>query len=142
MVTIVVLFSLVAMTSKSVCQCLALVTALLLSHFIGAARLAYNRLLVSLHRFKRTTCANSRLMSTQYFRIINCLSSIATNRLVLSLRGLYYMNHPGDTTIAVTNSKPLYGWQIRERNSTYVVTLPHPDSVDLAVEEVNHCRHE
>jgi hypothetical protein len=41
MVTMVVLFSLVAMTSKSVRQCLALETALLFSHFIGAARLAY-----------------------------------------------------------------------------------------------------
>jgi hypothetical protein len=81
-------------------------------------------------------------MSTQYFRIVNCLSCIATNRLVLSLRGLYYMNHPGNTTIATTNSKPLYEWKIREQNSTYVVTSPHHNSVDLAMEEVNYSRRE
>jgi hypothetical protein len=81
-------------------------------------------------------------MSTQYFRIVNCLSCIATNRLVLSLRGLYYMNHPGNTTIATTNSKPLYERRIRERNSTYVVTSPHHNSVDLAMEEVNYSRRE
>jgi hypothetical protein len=142
MVTMVVLFSLVAMTSKSVCKCLALVTALFFSHFIGAAHLAYRRLLVSLHWFKRTTCANSRLMSTQYIRIVTCLSCIATNRLVLSLRGLYYTNHPGNTTIATTNSKPPYERQIKERNSTYAVASHHHDSVDLAMEELNDSRHE
>jgi len=42
----VVLFSLVAMTNKSVCQCLALFgnRPVLVSHLIGVAHLAYHRL--------------------------------------------------------------------------------------------------
>jgi hypothetical protein len=79
-------------------------------------------------------------MSMQYLSIASCLSCIATNRLVLSLRGLYYMNHLGNTTVATTNSKPFYERQIMERNSTYAVMSPYHDSVDLAMEEDS--RHE
>lgn len=85
-------------------------------------------------------------MSTQCFSIAGCLSCIAANRLVLSLRGLYYMNHLGNTTIATTNSKLSFelgaSSQFREHNSTYAIVSPHHEAVDLAIEEVNYNRYE
>lgn len=85
-------------------------------------------------------------MSTQFLSIASCLSCIAANRLVLSLRGLYYMNHLGTTTIATTNSKLCYelgaSSQFREHNSTYATVSPHHEEVDLATEEVNDNWHE
>jgi len=82
-------------------------------------------------------------MSIQYLSIASCLSCIATNRLVLSLRGLYYSNHLGNTTIGATNSKSFYelgaSSQFRESNSTF---SPHQEAVDLSMEGVNYNRYE
>ena len=80
-------------------------------------------------------------MSTQSLSIASCLSCIAANRLVLSLRGLCYIENFGNTTIATTNSKPVYelgtSIQFRERNSTFAVVSSLYDAVDVTMEEVN-----
>jgi hypothetical protein len=79
---------------------------------------------------------DSVLMSTQSVSIAICLSCIAANRLVLSLRGLYYVNYQGDTTNATVESNPVYGLralsQIRERDSTFSAQL---EVVGVSVEE-------
>ena len=79
-------------------------------------------------------------MSTQSLSIASCLSCIAANRLVLSLRGLCYIEDFGNTTIATTNSKLFYevgtSSQFRERNSTFAVVSSHYEAVDVAMEEV------
>ena len=81
-------------------------------------------------------------MSIHYLSISSCLSCIATNRLVLSLRGLYYTNHVGNTTIGTTNSKSFYelgaSSHFRESSSTFP---PHQEAVDLSTEGVDYNRY-
>jgi len=75
-------------------------------------------------------------MSTQSLSITTCLSCIAANRLVLSLRGLYYMHDTGDTTIAATNSKSVNALgRFKELSSIFAV-VSRLDTV-VAVEEDN-----
>ncbi len=79
-------------------------------------------------------------MSTQSLSIASCLSCIASNRLVLSLRGLCYIDDLDDTTIATTNSKLVYkistSRQFRECSSTFAVVSSHYEAVDMAMEEL------
>ena len=88
---------------------------------------------------------NSALISILYFSIASCLSCIAANRLVLNLRGLYYTNHLGGTTIAISNSESDYelgaSSQFRERNSTFGVASSHHEAVN-GVTGVHYNRHE
>lgn len=81
------------------------------------------------------------LKSTQSLSIASCLSCIAANRLVLSLRGLCYIEDIGNTTIATTNSKLVYelgtSSQFRECSSTFAVVSSHYEAVGVAMEEMN-----
>ena len=81
-------------------------------------------------------------MSTQSLSIASCLSCIAVNRLVLSLRGLCYIDDFGNTTIATTNSTPVYApgasSRFTERNSTFAVVSSYHEAVDVAMEEVDY----
>jgi len=85
-------------------------------------------------------------MSTQSHSIASCLSCIAANRLVLSIRGLCYINDVGHTTIATTNSKQDHEFrasiQFRDRNSTFALISSHYEAVDVAMEEVDPSRRE
>jgi len=85
-------------------------------------------------------------MSTRSHSIASCLSCIAANRLVLSIRGLCYIDYFGNTTIATTNSKRDHGFgtsiQFRDRNSTFAVVSSHYEAVDVAMEEVDPNRRE
>ena len=78
-------------------------------------------------------------MSTGSLSIAICLSCIAANRLVLSLRGLYYVHDHDDTTIATTNGKPLYRprglSQFSKGSSTLAVVSHHPEAADTAMED-------
>lgn len=88
---------------------------------------------------------NSVLISTLYLSIASCLSCIAANRLVLNLRGVYYMNHLGGTTVAITNSESDYelgaSSQSSERNSTSGVACSHHETVDVVTEAVHYNRY-
>ena len=83
-------------------------------------------------------------MSTQSFSISTCLSCIAANRLVLSLRGLYHTQDPGNTAIAAPVVKPDYDLRtssrFRARSSTFTVVSSRLEAVDAAVEEENDNR--
>ena len=85
---------------------------------------------------------NLVLLFTQPFSIAVLLSSIAANQLILSLRGVYYSKHLENTTVATTNSKPVYNLralnQFREHTSTFSALLSHPETVDTAVGEENY----
>jgi hypothetical protein len=85
---------------------------------------------------------NLTLTFTESISIPCCLSSIAANRLVLSLRGLYYIEDFGNTTIATTNSKLVYeldaSSQFRQRDSTFAVVSSNHEEVDVAMEELSY----
>jgi len=78
-------------------------------------------------------------MSTRPISFAVCLSCIAANRLVLSLRGLYFTQDLGNTTIATTNGKTVYNLrglnQFRGYNSTFAVVPSSPEAVDATVED-------
>ena len=85
-------------------------------------------------------------MFTIYLSIAICLSCIAANRLILSLRGVYYTNHLAGTTIATTNSESDYelgaSIQFRERTSTPEVVSSHHETVDAVTEGVYYSQRE
>ena len=85
-------------------------------------------------------------MSTQHLSITTCLSCIAANRLVLSLRGIYYIHDLGNTTTATANSKPVYDLdslgRFRELSSILMVVSSDLDTVGAEEEESYNRREE